>query len=153
MENKMSYFVATSSNALDISGQPSPYTIPFHEQQDCLCEYVNDTTFVPKCKGYYKFNLSVTAINNSVSSQSITVALVVDGVQKAVSTENVGASFQRTFNLNQSIYLNKGNNVYVTIQPTTSITLTNRSFNGSKCGRSSCSCSSCHSSCSCSSCH
>jgi len=144
-----SYFVGSSSGPTDISGQASPYTIDFTEQQDCLCEYVNNTTFIPKCKGYYKFNVSVVVNNTGDTNSSVTVALVVNGVQKSTSVNTVTAGGQLTFTLAPSLYLCKGNSVYVTITPTAFITLGTRTFSGSKCGSSGSSC--CSSSCS--SCH
>jgi len=144
-EKHISYFVASSVNTLDISGNSSPYTIPFTEQQDCLCEYVNDSTFIPKCKGYYKFNATVTVNNNSDTSQLVTVAIVVNGVPKSSLPMTIQTNSSYTFSLTPSICLTKGNTVYVTITPTSSISLGNRSFNGSKCGRSG----SCSSSCCC----
>jgi hypothetical protein len=118
----------------------------FTEQQDCLCEYVNNTTFIPKCKGYYKFNTNVSVTNNGVSA-SVTVAIVVNGVQKSASgptTISTGSS--NVFTLSPNLYLCKGDVVYVTVSPTAGLSLGTRSFNGSKCGSNSSCCKSscCH---------
>lgn len=142
-----SYFSASSSNTVDLSGLVSPHVITFDEQQDCLCEYANNTTFIPKCKGYYNFKVNVTATQTATLSRTVTVALVVNGTTKASSTFDYTTLNQsNTFTINQSICLNKCDNVYVTISPTTSLQLTGvRSFCGSKCGNSGSSC--CSSSC------
>lgn len=148
-----SSFSASSSNTVDLSGQASPYVIIFDEQQDCLCEYANNTTFIPKCKGYYNFKVNVTVNQSGSLTQTVTVALVVNGTTKATSIFEFTTSGQtKTFTINQSICLNKCDNVYVTISPTNSLQLTGvRSFCGSKCGNSGSSC--CSSSCGSSCCH
>lgn len=145
-----SYFSASTTGTLDLSGLSSPQVITFDEQQDCLCEYANNTTFIPKCKGYYNFKVNVTA--NIEVSQTVTVSLMVGATAKATSVFTGTGS--RTFTINQSICLNKCDNVYVTISsstsPFSSIQLTGvRSFCGSKCGNSASSCcsTSCYSSC------
>lgn len=137
-----SYFVASSSNEIDISGQTSPYTIDFTEQQDCLNEYVNNTTFIPKCKGYYKFNVNVNVIND-ITTQNISVALFVNGIQKAIQTQSVAQTASQSFSLSQSLCLKRGDSVYVVIFPTSGVSLGVRTFSGSKCGSSSCSSSCC----------
>lgn len=139
-----SYFVASSNDNVDISGQPSPYTVIFTEQQDCLCEYVNNTTFIPKCKGYYKVNTSVSVTNNGSSTASVTVAIAVNGIQRSVSgPTDITSGNSNVFSLSPNLYLCKGDVVYVTVSPTAGLSLGTRSFNGSKCGNNSCCKSSC----------
>lgn len=151
----VSYFLGSSSSPIDISGQTSPYVVIFEEQQDCLCEYANNTTFIPKCKGYYKFSVNVTATIDVSSASTVTVNLVANGQPKASTSYTFNNIGSYTFKINQCICLDKGVPVYVTISPTKSLDLTGvRTFSGSKmnwknssCCNSSCSSSCCNSSC------
>ena len=159
-----SYFSASSSNTVDLSGLTSPPApvITFAEQQDCLCEYANDTTFIPKCKGYYSMKVNVTVTSDI--DQTVSVNLVVNGAIRATVSKDFTTSISsQVFTINQSVCLNKFDNVYVTITSTVSSPFENttqitgvRSFSGSRCGNSGSSCCGSSSSCcssGCSSCH
>jgi len=152
--NGKSYFNASSSGTVDLSGLNSGEVIVFAEQQDCLCEYANNTTFIPKCKGYYNMKVNVSVTSNV--AQTVSVNLVVNGVVKAtVAKTFTTSSSEQLFTINQSVCLNKCDNVYVTVTSNESPFEANtkltgvRSFCGSRCGNSGSSCcsSSCGSSC------
>ena len=147
--SKKSYFTAQSSNVIDISGQASPYTVLFEEQQDCLCEYINNSTFIPKKKGYYKFTVNVTAALDTSMNQTVTVNLMVNNIAKGTVTKNFVNLDPFTFSISQNLCLNSCDNVYVTISPTFNVQLVGiRTFTGSTNGSCSSSYSSCSSSCS-----
>jgi hypothetical protein len=128
--------------------------IVFEEQQDCLCEYANNTTFIPKCKGYYSMKVNVSVTSDVL--QNVSVKLMVNGIERAKVTKGFSGSGSETqvFAINQSICLNKGDTVYVAIESDVSPFESNtqltgvRSFSGSRCGNSGSSCcggcSSCH---------
>jgi hypothetical protein len=161
-DTKSTYVIANSINTIDLSGSTTtPYTIPFQEQQDCLCEFFNDTTFIPKCNGNYKFNISVTVTADVSSTEYLN--LVVNGVTKASAAVVINPSGSQTVSLTSTLCITKGSIVIVQLSaaPLTAfaqgVTITNRSLTINKsnccspCGSSSSCCSS-KSSCGCKKC-
>lgn len=151
------YVIANSGDNVDLSGAASPYTINFQEQQDCLCEFSNNTTFIPKCNGNYKFNVSVAV--NAPDAGLYRLSINVNGTDKYSYDLNITTAGTQTANFCANLALCKGNIVIVTIKAPgaastfalgTSLGARVLTINKSKCcspcgGSSSC----CKKSCSC----
>ena len=154
------YVIASSNDTVDLSGITSPYTIPFQEQQDCLCEFSNNTTFIPKCNGNYKFNVSVP-VTVTTQTGTYSIKIVVNGTDKYTYSLTFNTAGTQTANFCANLALCRGNIVIVTITAPTgnntpfttgtalgSRTLTiNKSKGCSPCGGSSSCCKKSCSSC------
>ncbi len=157
-DNGKTYVIANSQDTIDLSGVVAPYTIPFQEQQDCLCEFSNNTTFIPKCNGNYKFNVSATVTAPDAGVYSIKI--VVNGTAQYTYSLTFATAGTQTANFCTNLSLCKGNIVIVTLTPPTGSTFASGTLlgarvltiNKSKCGSSCCKKSCCSSSCSSSCC-
>jgi hypothetical protein len=158
-DNGKTYVIANSQDSVDLSGVVAPYTISFQEQQDCLCEFTGNTTFIPKCNGTYKFNVSATVTATSSGLGVYSIKIVANGTDKYTYSLTFTNAGTQTANFCANLSLCKGNIVIVTITPPTGnstpfapgTVLGSRvlTINKSKCcgGNSCCSKSSCSSCC------
>jgi hypothetical protein len=118
-DHQKTYVIANSQDTVDLSGVTAPYTINFQEQQDCLCEFSNNTTFVPKCNGNYKFNVSVAVTASADGLGTYSIKIVVNGTDKYTYSLTFNNAGTQTANFCANLALCKGNIVIVTITPPT----------------------------------
>jgi len=139
--SKKSSFTASDSTPIDISlNVPTYNPITFYKVTDCNCEYVQNTTFLAKCKGSYKFNTVVSLLTTG-SSINITesLSLFKNGVAVFTTTPvNITTATTTTLNICTNLCLCKGDTVTVGLNQTVvsgNVALSGaRTFSGSKCG-------------------
>jgi len=139
--SKKSAFTATDSTLIDVTTNVPTYNpIIFYKVSDCNCEYVQNSTFLAKCKGSYKFNAVVSVLTAGASVDvSESLSFFKNGTAVATSAVvPITTATTTTLSLCTTLCLCKGDTVTVGLnQVITAGTVSlsgARTFSGSKCG-------------------
>ncbi len=135
----------TASETTTYSSSNTPVTLTFTEVKDCACNYNNNNTFNPTCKGTYTLNVSVPVSNfvNAIdSTATATIQLKSNDVVKASATSTSAT----TLTINSTLCLGPCDNVTVCLVVTGGTvdiaSASTRTFSGysSRCCKTKCCC-------------